>query len=818
MSLFNKSRRNIRRRNYDDDEDNENKSVEPEDQSSFKTEKSKKKEKPKQTLLSFGEELDEADDGEIFKVKKSSRSRRLMKQLDQERKKKKSDEKMLVGFESSSMARSHEKDLEIKTDDLVVKIKNAGKIVLNGEEAITVSNNDHSSEEEDEERGHKFQSRSAQSANMKFILQSGCIPDAAMIHAARKRRQKARELGHDYIPVEEQRNEGTSSALIREDDQDQSDDEDNEERINMNVNLDALDKENRRQALLDAQMTNKKISDEENAPDDEWEKQQIRKGVTSAQLTANQETVASYNSIGFGQTSCSSQLLIHDNNQAPLSPQLIQCSDSFQNVTLTPEDVLAKIRERLTNIREIHRRHELNYEAVIEELDQSRKELAEGKAQTPEMAQRYKYYQELRGYINDLVECLNEKLPLITALETDWMDLHTERSNFLIERRRQDTRDQAEEVTNAARGYIGRRGPEDDARIRRATEREGRRARRRRTRELASLLHKHIDGMSSDDEITEQQNLVFRQNKAKIETELKEIFLDVEDDFCTAEGILAKFMDWKKCDLESYTEAYVSLCIPKIISPVVRLQLITWNPLVDNTDFEKMKWYNSLIFNRMNYNISEESLQRDPDDRLITSVVEKIIIPKLTTIVQKIWDPLSTSQSLRLIGLVNRLLKEYPSLNKSSKQVDEFFKAILDKMKSSIDNEVFVPIFSKQIMEPRHQFFQRQFAMAIKLLRNFLSWQNVIEDEALKNVALVSLLNRYLLAGLRIMPPAEGLIKANMIMSTLPRVWLQEETIEPLKLLAALVEELNEELDQANPAHNEAREYAKSILKIIKPF
>lgn len=33
----------------------------------------------------------------------------------------------------------------------------------------------------------------------------GRIPDAAMIHAARKRRQKARELGSDYIPIEEQK-------------------------------------------------------------------------------------------------------------------------------------------------------------------------------------------------------------------------------------------------------------------------------------------------------------------------------------------------------------------------------------------------------------------------------------------------------------------------------------------------------------------------------------------------------------------------------------------------------------------------------------
>ena len=41
--------------------------------------------------------------------------------------------------------------------------------------------------------------------NIILYLQGGCIPDAAMIHAARKCRQKARELGTDYIPIEEQR-------------------------------------------------------------------------------------------------------------------------------------------------------------------------------------------------------------------------------------------------------------------------------------------------------------------------------------------------------------------------------------------------------------------------------------------------------------------------------------------------------------------------------------------------------------------------------------------------------------------------------------
>lgn len=43
-----------------------------------------------------------------------------MKQLDHERKKKKGEEKMQVDSEQANMSVKQEKDLEIKTDDLVV--------------------------------------------------------------------------------------------------------------------------------------------------------------------------------------------------------------------------------------------------------------------------------------------------------------------------------------------------------------------------------------------------------------------------------------------------------------------------------------------------------------------------------------------------------------------------------------------------------------------------------------------------------------------------------------------------------------------------
>lgn len=55
-----------------------------------------------------------------------------------------------------------------------------------------------------------------------------------------------------------------------------------------------------------------------------------------------------------------------------------------------------------------------------------------------------------------------------------------------------------------------------------------------------------------------------------------------------------------------------------------------------------------------------------------------------------------------------------------------------------------------RMLESKSPFFQRQFASGLKLLRNVTSWQGIINDQMLKDLALGALLNRYLLSGLRV--------------------------------------------------------------------
>ena len=60
-------------------------------------------------------------------------------------------------------------------------------------------------------------------------------------------------------------------------------------------------------------------------------------------------------------------------------------------------------------------------------------------------------------------------------------------------------------------------------------------------------------------------------------------------------------------------------------------------------------------------------------------------------------------------------------------------------------------------------YFQRQFASAVKLLSNLVRWQGVLSDTVLCEVALDSLLNRYLLSAVRICDIVEAATKCQMV-------------------------------------------------------
>lgn len=65
----------------------------------------------------------------------------------------------------------------------------------------------------------------------------------------------------------------------------------------------------------------------------------------------------------------------------------------------------------------------------------------------------------------------------------------------------------------------------------------------------------------------------------RISRESKKVFEDVVEDFHSLDFIKSHFEVWRRDYADCYRDAYIGLCLPRLFNPLVRLEVITWNPL-----------------------------------------------------------------------------------------------------------------------------------------------------------------------------------------------------------------------------------------------
>ena len=74
------------------------------------------------------------------------------------------------------------------------------------------------------------------------------------------------------------------------------------------------------------------------------------------------------------------------------------------------------------------------------------------------------------------------------------------------------------------------------------------------------------------------QILLLQRSRTDVETQARTTLEDVVADFSSLREVMSRFEEWKEQDPESYSDAYVSLTLCKIFSPLIRLQILFWNP------------------------------------------------------------------------------------------------------------------------------------------------------------------------------------------------------------------------------------------------
>lgn len=405
-----KSRRNFRRKNLDEENEDEPEvtDVVPEQKPEEKVEhKPKKSSKPvAKTLLSFDHDGEEEND-EIFKVKKSKESRRLSKQRVKAKKNLKEEEtgEKITGFVEESF------NDNLKLENLREELSNLGG-----------DNEDDAAETERE--GQKV----VQSDGIIFkplrprANDSFQIPDAAAIHAARKRREMARQMGSDFVPVDDTDRYGgrfessDKSRLIREDDNDHSDDEDPDTPLSFGTRKSNHPDMKRR--LEVEQALAKEEDKEENSEEEDdalrrFEEEQIRKGVSIPQ--AQQEEDTTY------QMYLTQQLLYGTNDVDPNYAQYNEHGGYMAGYPTYPptslnmvtmDMVWEKMNNRIVSLQQVNRGRRLESEKNMSQMESCDASITALEKQLKDAESRYRFFQEMRGYVKDLIECLNEKVRL----------------------------------------------------------------------------------------------------------------------------------------------------------------------------------------------------------------------------------------------------------------------------------------------------------------------------------------------------------------------------------------------------------------------
>lgn len=409
MSSFKKPNRKFRQRARDEDSDEEKLHVKREEPAEDKSQsptpenvpdeydemyaESKRMTAEAKAKLSFH---DDDDENEVFKVKKSSYSRRIGKQIEkarrqetkEERSKQRETTKKNLESSSESVRKRMEREKKEKDQEELNVIWVKSEVVKPAPEVIEIPAEDPFSDNTDDEEDSAHPFRGA--------LERGVIPDARTIYELKKKRQQARDAD-DFIPLtsnakkEEKYKEPATGEEGEDDDEDEDDD-----RIEFTVDKEAKERERTREAFYEAQGEDDEGEEDQNSDNElqRWEREQIRKGLGAQK---NPNTHGSTFATDMIMEDSSSPRESSEN--AAQSRSTIPAHISRPTTIINPRELCNQLRKKLDEKRENLESLERQLVHLGIESMQAEDSISEQEANAKQSGREFEFYQIMSGYV-----------------------------------------------------------------------------------------------------------------------------------------------------------------------------------------------------------------------------------------------------------------------------------------------------------------------------------------------------------------------------------------------------------------------------------
>lgn len=338
-----------------------------------KPSKSKQSKQPS-AALSFGDELENADE---FVIKRSKASLNMQESIKKEKKKKRKKKENTDEVKMEEKKNSPIQEFQIKT--------------FNDDEL-----------EEESDTMHRF---SSSRLNL-----PGNIPDAATIYAIKKQREQAMQFGNrNYIPLNnvskfEGRFSTSKSRLVREDmEGDSSDDENRMEMKGKQTTNRALERRKEvAKALEEAEDVEMDTRQEEHDEDELklWENEQIRKGSHIPTAVPEKYGPKIPDTISASGNGFHDSMNLVGNYTIP----------SNNTKAISVDYVMKRLSEQLDTKIQLNRMHSQELEKTKFDLESSKSNITSLEEKSEESSEKFSFFQDIRGFVKDLLECLGEKV------------------------------------------------------------------------------------------------------------------------------------------------------------------------------------------------------------------------------------------------------------------------------------------------------------------------------------------------------------------------------------------------------------------------
>uniref|UniRef100_A0A7C9AF43 GCF C-terminal domain-containing protein n=1 Tax=Opuntia streptacantha TaxID=393608 RepID=A0A7C9AF43_OPUST len=695
------------------------------------------------------------------------------------------------------------------------------------------------------------------------------IPDQAMINAIRAKRERLRQsraAAPDYISLDGGSNHGAAEGLSDEEPEFQT-------RIAMFGEVGSAKKgvfeDVDERALRAGQLT---VEDDEDEEERKWEEEQFRKGlgkrmdegagavsrtVTTAPSAQPQSymyaTPVSYSSVA----------------STPAGPPsiggVIGGLPMGETMSISQQAEIAKqaLRDNMRRLRETHGKTTTSLARADENVSTSLRNITDLEKSLSAAGEKYIFMQKLRDFISVICDFLQHKAPYIEELEEQMQELHKKRASAIFERRAADIDDEMPEIqaaVDAAMSVLNKGGGnaatvaaatsaalaasaairqqknlpvklDDFGRDlnlqkrmdidRRAAARQRRRARSDSKRISAvknNVSHTKMEGESSTDE-SDDDSKAYKSSRDLLLQTAEGIFSDAAQEYSQLSLVKERFERWKRLYSGSYRDAYMSLSIPAIFSPYVRLELLKWDPLHEDVDFYDMRWH-SLLFD---FGVPEDGSEFGPDDAdadLVPSLVEKVALPILHHDIAHCWDMLSTRETKNAVAATSLIINYVPA---SSEALKELIATIRDRLAEAVSDLV-VPTWSAVVMKAvpnAARMAAYRFGVAVRLMRNICMWKDVLAMPVLEKLALDELLGRKVLPHVQNLTAEihDAITRTERIIASLSGVWAGASVTGArsgkLQPLVDYVKTLGKTLDKRHVSETETSGLARRLKKML---